>query len=70
MGDWISVKDRLPVEDCKVRIKSSLDRNPISYEWVKGIGWYDGWGGQEMGERNKSITHWMYIPSPPRDEND
>ena len=67
MSDWINVKDRLPIITCDVMIKTKVDYAPIEYEWVEGIGWYDGWGGQEMGERNRCITHWMELPDYPKD---
>lgn len=64
--EWISVKDRLPEEkvNCIVHYKHAYCDND-DY-WAIGICFYDGEKFQ-MGLSYK-VTHWQYLPQPPKGE--
>ena len=63
---WISVKDRLPEEkvNCIVHYKHAYCDND-DY-WAIGICFYDGEKFQ-VGLAYK-VTHWQYLPQPPKGE--
>ena len=63
IGGWISVKDRLPEEDKEVlayngayMIIAAYATNPTKY-------WYT-----ITGSVTRTITHWMPLPEPPKEE--
>ena len=69
MSEWISVKDKLPPQDCKFKNFSI----PIIFcyaEWIwcgnycfKDKNWYNN------GFINANIiTHWMPLPNLPKEE--
>ena len=64
--EWISVDDRLPEEKvkCIVRYKHAYCDND-DY-WAIGISFYDGKEFQ-IGLSYK-VTHWQYLPKPPKGE--
>ena len=64
--EWIPVKDRLPEEkvNCIVHYKHAYCDND-DY-WAIGICFYDGEKFQ-MGLSYK-VTHWQYLPQPPKGE--
>lgn len=57
--NWISVKDRLPVEmgNYRVRYSNGNEENDIGFCQEKGF--YYG------TDRLDHVTHWMPLPSPP-----
>lgn len=61
---WISVKDRLPEEYVAVLIWDG--DNVCKAEYVTDY----GWGGipTNMGLDRSSVTHWMPLPEPPKEE--
>ena len=63
---WLSVDDRLPGEkaNCIVHYKHTYCDND-DY-WAIGICFYDG----EKFQMNLSykVTHWQYLPQPPKGE--
>ena len=64
--EWISVNDRLPEEkvNCIVHYKHAYCDND-DY-WAIGICFYDGEKFQ-IGLSYK-VTHWQYLPQPPKGE--
>ena len=64
--EWISVDDELPEEkvNCIVHYKHAYCDND-DY-WAIGICFYDGEKFQ-MGLAYK-VTHWQYLPNPPKGE--
>ena len=64
--EWVSVDDRLPEEKvkCIVRYKHAYCDND-DY-WAIGISFYDGKEFQ-IGLSYK-VTHWQYLPKPPKGE--
>ena len=64
--EWISVDDRLPEEKvtCIVHYKHAYCDND-DY-WAIGICFYDGEKFQ-IGLSYK-VTHWQYLPQPPKGE--
>lgn len=64
--EWISVKDRLPEEkvNCIVHYKHSYCDND-DY-WAIGICFYDGEKFQM--DLSYKVTHWQYLPQPPKGE--
>ena len=63
---WISVKDRLPEEkvNCIVHYKHAYCDND-DY-WAIGICFYDGEKFQM--DLLYKVTHWQYLPQPPKGE--
>ena len=66
VGEWISVKDRLPAEkvNCIVHYKHTYCEND-DY-WAIGICFYDGKKFQI--DWAYKVTHWMPLPQPPKGE--
>lgn len=77
MGEWISVKDRLPTSG-----PEQTDNGPHIHCWcaidgrfVEHLAWnpyYQCWDQEDeddISHRNRSVTHWqiMNIPAPPKD---
>ena len=70
MGEWISVKDRLPENNKKVLCCYYFgERNDMPF-----ISTLDYYATDEMphfqhtlGNENMHVTHWMPLPEPPRD---
>lgn len=70
MGEWISVKDRLPRYNRYVLTFTPTMAMPIVVDQYCGYWgddddeWYEGWWSK------RKITHWMPLPEPPKGEND
>ena len=64
--EWISVKDRLPEEkvNCIVYYKHAYCDND-DY-WAIGICFYDG--DKFQMDLSYQVTHWQYLPQPPKGE--
>lgn len=67
VGDWISVKDRLPE-----RGGTYLCFQPLaaSFCMVNTYRWSttnNGWRGAQIGSVITGITHWMPLPEPPKE---
>ena len=63
--EWISVKDRMPLEDVEVLGYSPHPISPIMivmYLENLGLGWCNG------EDQFLEITHWMPLPEPPKTE--
>jgi hypothetical protein len=67
---WIPVTEHLPEEHVFVLIRQDDDRMMVA-ERVDGDWWYryfaydvDRWDENEQG----TITHWMPLPEPPKEE--
>ena len=68
--EWISVKDRLPDIDGKYLVaRSEGGRYSISVrKFRKEVPcWYTGYCGH-WERRTNGITHWRYLPQPPKGE--
>ena len=63
MGEWISVKERLP-EDAKQKIV--CHSRGVSFGRYIEDAWYSS-----IGKRHcvQSVTHWMPLPQPPKEED-
>ena len=75
MSDWISVEDRLPERKKKVLLYANTIYPEITVgrldDWkkfdnIKKNVWIVSGGGYY--EMEKSITHWMPLPEPPKSE--
>lgn len=70
MSEWISVKDKLPEKQQSV-IVVTTDGNSIYVAWIEEFGmedkpiWQYSWccGCYVSG----NVTHWMQLPSLPKD---
>ena len=64
--EWISVDDRLPEEkvNCIVHYKHAYCDND-DY-WAIGICFYDG--EKFHMDLSYKVTHWQYLPQPPKGE--
>ena len=68
--EWISVKDRLPDVDGKYLVaRAEGGRYSISVrKFRKEVPcWYKGYCGH-WERRTNGITHWQYLPKPPKGE--
>ena len=81
MNEWISVKDRLPEDDlpqdtermaikvlvCSTQGNKYSVRTLSRQRWVMSINpvKYHPW---EWSKDARNITHWMYLPEPPKEE--
>lgn len=60
---WISVKDRLPDDDCRVIAATWPEYNLVQH--VEIVSFNSG-----SGYFNGLVTHWMPLPEPPKADND
>ena len=81
MNEWISVKDRLPEDDlpqdtermaikvlvCSTQGNKYSVRTLSRQRWIMSINpvKYHPW---EWSKDARNITHWMYLPEPPKEE--
>ena len=63
MTEWISVEDRLPVDTETVLI---THRGGVSFGWFNGVYWERG--AATKHKPIKTVTHWMPLPEPPKEE--
>ena len=59
---WIPVKERLPDEDDEVLVVAvnvfNHDDRWVSIDWLYSGGW----------QQHEIVTHWMPLPTPPKEE--
>ena len=69
MSEWISVKDKLPLDSRNILIYSK--------DWGVGYGWYTDWqgwyycyydGDEFIHIPENDITHWMPLPESPKEK--
>jgi len=63
MTNWISVEDRLPVEDIWVLLYSDEEEEQIG--WLNKHGKFTTISDDRFLFSNE-ITHWMPLPNPPK----
>lgn len=64
---WISVKERLPEYDRKVLVTDVRDGYISTGELMRHV--EDYWYCEdEMRLPTSEITHWMYLPEPPKED--
>ena len=61
MGEWISVKDRLPDDPTEYIVMISGATIPTTLLF-NGVEWYDF-----REDEFYPVTHWMPLPLPPED---
>lgn len=62
---WISVKDRLPEHGDVVVVWHTYMEHPFVCQWdERSDCWIDG----KWTFRRNTITHWCYLPKPPKGE--
>lgn len=76
MGNWISVKERLPAERVDVLIAIKWGKIPIQAFYSTGV-WFgstevtdymiDGYVGNRRLQGDFVVTHWMPLPKVPKD---
>ena len=70
MSEWISVKDRLPVQDRPWRylvvcVDPYFGTTVVdTMRYAGGVWYYDG------VPTDATVTHWMPLPEPPKEEED
>ena len=70
MNEWINIKNRLP---SKNEVVLAYRGNHIgdlmnTYTYLGDDKWEDDFGYWNRTDE-EGITHWMYLPAPPRDIN-
>lgn len=74
-GKWISVKDRLP-ESMVNKVLVWLEHEDLvgyigfaHFEKYQGLEmWYDLEHQEQFAKRGYTVTHWMSLPEPPKEE--
>lgn len=61
--DWVSVKDRLPGNDCRALVTDG--RHVTVADWTRGEGWSLDRDDRNVGITSDVLTHWMPLPEPP-----
>lgn len=66
-SEWISIKDRLPPQDCCVLVNVYDGRDKVKMSHVEiayrlNLDWYESGRGEEINSKYGIITHWMTIP--------
>ena len=69
MPQWISVKDRLPEEDEKVKILINYFFEGTEVREVAKAAFRNGlWSGDKVYITHPLVSHWMPLPTPPEEE--
>lgn len=63
---WISVKDRLPEQDCLAFVSDG--QQVTLADWTQAEGWMTSREDGAFGLTGDTITHWMPLPGPPAQE--
>jgi hypothetical protein len=67
--EWISVKDRLPEKEQDVLCSRGNHIGALMdvYTYMGDDKWDDTYGNRSCAE-DEGITHWQYLPQPPKGE--
>ena len=60
MAEWISVKDRLPEDEKSVLVITKNGKPWVAHYDLKWRGW--------RTSGSTTITHWMPLPEPPKED--
>ena len=63
--EWISVKDRLPVDWCPVLVMVRENEKPLLGSYRENVWFHEMWNTTFI---NGAVTHWMPLPQPPKGE--
>ena len=63
--EWISVKDRLPEHGDVVVVWHTYMVHPFVCQWDERS---DCWIDDKLAFGRNTITHWCYLPQPPKGE--
>ena len=66
---WISVEDRLPEEDKKVKILINYFLGGTEVREVAKAAFRNGlWSGDKVYITHPLVSHWMPLPEPPKEQ--
>lgn len=65
---WISVKERLPIDRLKKYLVAFLDAGGPIVDMARYFP-SDGWTCDNWDVPQNLITHWMPLPEPPKEDN-
>ena len=65
MQEWVSVKDRLPEHGDVVVVWHTYMEHPFVCQWDERS---DCWIDNKWTFGRNTITHWCYLPQPPKGE--
>ena len=72
MNEWVNVNDRLPPIDTEVLVFSHGNMSVCSLirpdEETADIVWEDAYGYWDDDEGVSAVSHWMFLPEPPKEE--
>lgn len=63
--EWVSVEDRLPEHGDVVVVWHTYMEHPFVCQWDERL---DCWIDDKFTFGRKTITHWCYLPQPPKGE--
>ena len=63
--EWISVKDRLPVDWCPVLVMVREIEKPLLGSYRENVWFHERWNTTFI---NGAVTHWMPLPQPSKGE--
>ena len=65
---WIPVEERLPEENAEVLCCCKMQKGDVYY--TLGVNYRNGWSfdNDPYAEHDQTVTHWMPLPEPPKEE--
>ena len=71
MSEWVSVNDRLPLINTEVLVFSHGNMSVCSLirpdEETADVVWEDAYGYWDDDEGVSAVSHWMFLPKPPKE---
>lgn len=70
MGEWISIKERLPEELTEVMVFMEATPQGVFMAFLENGKWLDGYSGKGIVlMQQELVTHWMPLPEPPKEDD-
>ena len=66
MSEWISIENGMPTDLERVDILINKQRRVVDCTYMNNAFWYHGFPDEYWTEVKNNVTHWMYLPEPPK----